>query len=152
MELILKETINSLGQEGEIVSVKPGYGRNYLLPKGKAVVANEANKAALAENQAEIQKRIEIERKASEALSKKLSGLTVEIAQLAGDDERLFGSVTNADICAKLAENKIEIDKRQILLQDPIKTLGETNVAIKVGFHITTEIVVKVVPLESAEE
>ncbi|MCP3931630.1 MAG: 50S ribosomal protein L9 [Bacteroidetes bacterium] len=145
MELILKETINSLGQEGDIVIVKPGYGRNYLLPKGKAVLANPANKAILKENRAAIEARVQSERKAAEAISKKLSGVTVEIEQLAGEDERLFGSVTNADISEKLAELKIDIDKRHILLKDPIKSLGDTQVAIKVGFSLTTEITVKVV-------
>ena len=150
MELILKETINSLGQEGDVVTVKPGYGRNYLLPKGKAVLANSENLAVLEENKAAIQARIEKERKAAEAMSKKLSGVTVEISQLAGEDDRLFGSVTNNDIGDKLAEMGIEIDKKQILLTDPIKNLGETNVSIKVGFHLTTEIVVRVSPLETA--
>ncbi len=145
MELILKETINSLGQEGDIVAVKPGYGRNYLLPKGKAVLATEANKATLEENRAVIEAKVATERKEAEGLSKKLAGVTVEIAQLAGEDERLFGSVTNADICEQLVELKINIDKRQILLRDPIKSLGETKVAVKVGFNLTTEIVVKVV-------
>ncbi len=152
MELILKETINSVGQEGDIVKVKPGYGRNYLLPQGKAVLANVANKAILAKNKAVIDARIKKEIKAAEALSKKLSGVTIEIEQLAGEDERLFGSVTNSDICDKLAEMKIDIDKKQILLSDPIKSLGETSVSVKVGFHITTEIMVKVTPLDAPEK
>ncbi len=151
MELILKETINSLGQVGEIVTVKPGFGRNYLLPRGKAVIANAANKSILEKNKAVIEANIEKERKAAEALSKKLSGVTVEIAQLAGEDERLFGSVTNGDICEKLAELKIDIDKKQILLSDPIKALGETAVPVKVGFHLTTEIQVKVTALDTSE-
>ncbi len=152
MELILKETINSLGQEGDVVKVKPGYGRNYLLPKGKAVIANAANKAVLEKNKAAIDARIAGERKDAEVLSKKLAGVTIEIAQLAGEDERLFGSVTNADICEKLAELKIKIDKRQIILTDPIKALGETKVAVKVGFNLTTEILVKVVAQVTSEE
>lgn len=149
MELILKETINSLGQEGDIVTVKPGYGRNYLLPKRKAVIANDENKAILEQNKAEIEARVEAERKTAEAMSKKLSGVTVEIAQLAGEDERLFGSVTSNDIADKLAKMGIEVDKRQILLTDPIKNLGETSVTVKVGFHLSTEIVVKVSNLEA---
>jgi large subunit ribosomal protein L9 len=99
MKLILKETINTLGQEGDVVTVKPGYGRNFLLPQGKAVMANAENLAILTHNRAAIEARIEQERKAAEALSKKLNGVTVEIQQLAGEDERLFGSVTSADIC-----------------------------------------------------
>lgn len=145
MKLILKETINSLGKEGDVVKVKPGYGRNYLLPQGKAVPATTENLAVLEQNRAEIQARLEKERKAAEAVAKKLSGVTVVIEQLAGDDERLFGSVTNADISAKLAEQDIAIDKKQILLPEPIKALGESKVQVKIGFEVSAEITVSVV-------
>jgi len=151
MELILKETINSLGLEGDIVKVKPGFGRNYLLPKGKAVIANAENKAIFEKNRAAIEARRLQERKSAEAVAKKLAGISVEISQLAGDDERLFGSVTNADISEKLAELKVSVDKRQIVLTDPIKALGEYTVAIKVGFEITADIQVKVVAQEASE-
>jgi large subunit ribosomal protein L9 len=145
MELILKETISALGREGDIVNVKPGYGRNYLLPKGKAVIANAQNKAIFERNRAAIEARLAEEKKAAEALAKKLAGITIEIEQLAGEDERLFGSVTSADLAEKLAALDITIDKRNILLTDPIKTLGEQSVTIKVGVDITTDILVKVV-------
>jgi len=151
MELILKETINALGQEGDIVKVKPGFGRNYLLPQGKAVIADAKNKAILAKNHAVIEAKIEKERKAAEAVSKKLAGIKIKISQLAGDDERLFGSVTSADISDKLADLNIEIDKKNILLTDPIKTLGETTVPVKVGFHLVTDIQVIVSALEATE-
>lgn len=145
MELILKETITSLGLEGDIVKVKPGFGRNYLLPKGKAVIANAENKALFEKNRAAIEARRLQERKIAEAVAKKLAGISIEISQLAGDDERLFGSVTNADISEKLAELDIAVDKRQIVLTDPIKSLGEYSVPIKVGFEISADIQVKVV-------
>ena len=151
MKLILKETINTLGQEGDVVAVKPGYGRNYLLPQGKAVMANAENLAILTQNRAAIEARIEQERKAAEALSKKLNGVTVEIQQLAGEDERLFGSVTSADICEKLASLNIIVDKKLILLPEPIKTLGETSVPVKVGFQLTTNILVKVTAQSTGE-
>jgi large subunit ribosomal protein L9 len=151
MKLILKETINTLGQEGDVVTVKPGYGRNFLLPQGKAVMANAENLAILTHNRAAIEARIEQERKAAEALSKKLNGVTVEIQQLAGEDERLFGSVTSADICEKLASLNIILDKKLILLPEPIKTLGETSVPIKVGFQLITTILVKVTAQSTAE-
>jgi len=144
MELILKETIRALGREGDIVTVKPGYGRNYLLPKGKAVIANAQNKAILEKNRAVIEARIAEEKKESEALAKKLAGITIETAQLVGEDERLFGSVTNSDIAGKLAAHDITIDKRNILLTEPIKTVGEHTVPIKVDVDITTDIMVKV--------
>lgn len=145
MKLILKETISSLGKEGDVVTVKPGYGRNYLLPQGKAVPATSENLEILEQNKAEIQARLEQERKAAEAVAKKLTGINLVIEQLAGEDERLFGSVTNADICAKLAEQDIVIDKKQILLSDPIKSLGETKVQIRIGFDVSAEITVSVV-------
>jgi large subunit ribosomal protein L9 len=146
MELILKETISTLGQEGSIVNVKAGYGRNYLLPQGKAVLANAQNKAILEQNLATIKARLEQERQQSEGLSKKLAGITVTITQLAGSDSRLFGSVTASDIQQKLAEMDIAIDRKQIVLTDPLKTLGEFSVAIKVGFQMTADIIVKIVP------
>jgi len=146
MELILKETISTLGQEGAIVNVKPGYGRNYLLPQGKAVLANAQNKAMLARNLATIKAKLELERQQAEGLSKKLAGITITIAQLSGSDSRLFGSVTSADIHQKLAEMDIALDKKQIVLVDPIKTLGEFQVTIKAGFQLTTDITVKIVP------
>jgi large subunit ribosomal protein L9 len=149
MELILKQTISSLGLEGDVVKVKAGYGRNYLLPQGKAVAATAENLAILEENKAAIEASRAKDQKAAEKVAKKISGLEVVIEQLAGDDERLFGSVTNADICAKLAEMSVQLDKRQILLNDPIKTLGENKVTVKVGFNVTADINVKVVPIKS---
>lgn len=148
MELILKETIASLGQEGEVVKVKDGYGRNYLLPQGKAVPATAENLAVLEKNRAAIAARLAEEQKIAQDIAKKISGLVVVIEQLAGQDERLFGSVTSADICGKLAELDVKLDKKQILLPEPIKTLGETKVQIKVGYSVNTEITVSVVPVK----
>lgn len=149
MELILKKSISSLGLEGDVVTVKPGYGRNYLLPQGKAVQATAANLAILEQNKADIEARRAKNQKQAEDTAKKISGLTVVIEQLAGVDERLFGSVTTADICAKLAELNVEVDKKQILLNEPIKTLGETKIQVKVGFNVTAEFTVNVVPLKT---
>ncbi len=153
MEVILKETIDTLGREGDIVTVKAGYGRNYLLPQQKAVAASTANVAIFEKNQAEIQSRIQDEIKVAEALAKKLAGTTLSIAMLTGSEERLFGSVTSNDIAAKLEEDtKVTIDKKNILLRDPIKELGESSVTVKVGFQTTVEITVAVVPLKEKEE
>jgi large subunit ribosomal protein L9 len=151
MELILKETISSLGQEGDVITVKAGYGRNYLLPQGKALLANKENLAIVEQNRAAIVARLEKEQKIAEKIAKKISGLDIVMKQLAGEDERLFGSVTNADICDKLAELNVKLDKRQVILPDPIKTLGETKVQIKVGFQVSTEVTVKVIPLQTEE-
>lgn len=149
MELILKETISTLGQEGEVVKVRPGYGRNYLLPQGKAVLASAANLASLEQNKALIAANLAKELKIAQDIAKTITGNVVVIEQLAGEDERLFGSVTSADICAKLAALNVQIDKKQILLTEPIKTLGTTKVQIKVGFNVTAEITVNVVPVKA---
>ena len=153
MEVILKETIDTLGREGDIVTVKPGYGRNYLLPQQKAVIATPANIEAVEKNKAEIEARIKADLSAAEALAKKLSGTTITIAMLTSDDQRLFGSVTETDIIKKLAEDtSVELQKKQILLVDPIKALGETTVTCKLGYETKVDITVVVVPLKETEE
>ena len=149
MEIILKETVDTLGEEGNIVKVKSGYGRNYLIPKKLAVIANKSNRALLELETAVIESRREKQRLESESLSKKVSGSSITIQHRAGEEEKLFGSVTSADIAEKLAELDIQIDKKSILLTDPIKTLGEFVVPIKVGYQMTSEITVTIVPLET---
>ncbi len=144
MELILKETIDSLGREGDVVKVKPGYARNYLLPQGKAVIADASNLAILEQNKAQIQARLDAQRKVAENLFKKLTGIALEFEELAGEEEKLFGSVTAGDIHDRLVEKKIDVDKRSINLSEPIKTLGEHRVTIKVGFDLEAEISVTV--------
>ncbi|NOQ67670.1 MAG: 50S ribosomal protein L9 [Desulfobacterales bacterium] len=149
MEIILKKTVDTLGEEGNIVKVKSGYGRNYLIPKKLAVIANKSNRALLEQETAVIESRREKQRFESEALSKKVSGSSITIQHRAGEEEKLFGSVTSADIVEKLAELDILIDKKNILFTDPIKTLGEFVVPIKVGYQMTSEITVTIIPLET---
>ena len=149
MEIILKKTVDTLGEEGNIVKVKSGYGRNYLIPKKLAVIANKSNRALLEQEKAVIESRREKQRFESEALSKKVSGSSITIHHRAGEEEKLFGSVTSADIAEKLAELDIQIDKKNILLSDPIKTLGQFVVPIKVGYQMTSEITVTIVPIET---
>ena len=149
MELILKKTVDTLGEEGDIVKVKSGYGRNFLIPKKFAVVANKANLALLEQEKAVIETRREKQRQEAESLSKKISGKIITIEHRVGEEEKLFGSVTAADIAEKLAELDIQFDKKNILLPEPIKTLGEVIVPIKVGYQTTSEVTVSVVPLET---
>jgi len=151
MELILKKTVDALGEEGDIVKVKAGYGRNYLIPKKIAVLANKANLALLEQEKSVIESRREKQRQEAEALSKKISGTIITIVHRAGEEEKLFGSVTAADIAEKFAELGIAIDKKSILLPEPIKTLGEFSVPVKVGYQMTSEITVTIVPLETEE-
>ena len=149
MEIILKETVDTLGEEGDIVKVKSGYGRNYLIPKKIAVLANKSNRALLEQETTVIESRREKQRLEADDLSKKVSGSTITIQHRVGEENKLFGSVTSADIVEKLAELDIQIDKKQVLLSDTIKTLGEFVVPIKVGYQMTSEITVTVVPLET---
>jgi large subunit ribosomal protein L9 len=151
MELILKQTVDNLGEEGDIVKVKPGFGRNYLIPKNIAVLANKGHLAKLEQNRAAIEARKERVKLETDTLGKKLAGTTITIAQRVGEEDRLFGSVSTADITEKLAELGIEIDRKKILLGEPIKTIGETVIAVKTGYQTTAEITVQVVPLEKEE-
>jgi large subunit ribosomal protein L9 len=146
MEVILNKTIDNLGLEGDIVNVKPGYARNYLIPQKLAALVTSQNLARLKQEQEAIKARLEREKKNAESLSAQLSGITVIIPRRAGEENRLFGSVTTGDIAEKLTEQGIQIDRKAIILNEPIKTVGETNVSIKVGYQMTTEITVQVVP------
>jgi large subunit ribosomal protein L9 len=149
MELILKTTVETLGEEGDIVKVKPGYARNYLIPKKMAVIANKANLSQLEQEKATIEARREKQRQEAESLSKKIAGANIIIQHRVGEEDKLFGSVTTADISEKLAEKDILIEKKNILLSDPIKTLGEFIIPIKVGYQMTSDITIQVVPLET---
>ncbi len=151
MEIILKKTIDTLGLEGEIVNVKPGYARNYLIPKQLADMVTKASLARLKKEQQAIAKRIEEEKNNAQALAAQLEDKVVTIARKVGEEERLFGSVNTADIAEQLAELGVKIDRRSILLSEPIKNIGETKVAVKVGYQMTTELTVQVVP-ETADK
>lgn len=152
MEIILKQTVDNLGEEGDIVKVKPGYARNYLIPKKLGAAASKSNLVLLEQERAAIAARRERQKAETEALVKKLAGTTVTIAQRVGEENKLFGSVSSGDIAAKLAEMGIEIDKKKVLLATPIKSIGETVVAVRAGYQTTAEIVVKVMPLESGSK
>ena len=152
MEIILKKTIDTLGHEGEIVNVKPGYARNYLIPKNLAATVNKASLARLQKEQQAIAKRLENEKRVAEALSSKIEGKVVAISRRVGEEDRLFGSVNTADIAEKLAEMGVTVDRKSILLSEPIKSICVCQVPVKVGYQMTTEITVQVVPEIAAEE
>ena len=152
MELILKQTIDSLGPEGAIVDVKPGFGRNYLLPQGKAVLATKNALMEREKNLAAIQARIDTERGTATVLAKKLSGTTLTITMRAGEDSRLYGSVTNADIAEKLQEAGITVDKRKLIVDGTIKALGQYNVQYKAGYQVTAEFSLDIVSVDAKPE
>jgi large subunit ribosomal protein L9 len=147
MEVILKELIDTLGEEGDVVKIKPGYGRNFLLPQGKAILATKANLAVLEKEKSAIEARKAALRTDAESIAKKIAGITVVIEQRAGDEDKLFGSVTAADIAEKLATLGVTIDKRKISLSEPIKTLGEYMITVKVGYMVNADVKVQVIPL-----
>lgn len=145
MEVILKETIDTLGLEGDIVNVKPGYARNYLIPQQKAVPVNKASLARLQREQQAIAARREAEQKNAEQLAEKLEKTTVVIQRKVGEEDRLFGSVGSKDIADALEKTGIVIDRRSILLADPIKSIGETIVNVKAGYQVISRLTVQVV-------
>jgi large subunit ribosomal protein L9 len=144
MEIILRKTIDTLGREGEVVKVKPGYARNYLIPKKMAVSVNKASLARLQKEQAAIAKRLAEEKKKAETLAGKLSGQIVVITRKTGNEGRLFGSVTSSDIAEQLARRGVTVDRKAILLKEPLKSIGEATVTIKVGYQMTCDITVQV--------
>jgi len=146
MEVILNKTIDNLGFEGDVVKVKAGYARNYLFPQQMAMPLTKQNLTRLQQQKDAIEARLENERKEAEALSAKLSAISIQIARRVGDEDRLFGSVTSADIATELEEKGITVDRKSIILNEPIKALGESKVTVRVGSQMTTEIIVQVVP------
>jgi large subunit ribosomal protein L9 len=148
MEVILREDIEKLGVRGEVVKVASGYARNFLLPKRLAVVANESNKKIVEqERHAHVRREAKLVDEAQD-LSKLLTGVSVTIAQKAGEADQLFGSVTSKDIAEALAVQNFTIDRRKIQLDEPIKQLGEFKVPVKLHKDVTAEITVVVVKEE----
>ena len=141
MEIILLEKIINLGDLGDIVNVKDGYGRNFLIPQGKAKRATDSNKAEFEIKRSEIEKQQAALLKVAQKRSKALEGFVLEINQKAGIDGKLFGSVTNIDIAEALNEAKLEIVKSEIRMPDgPIKTSGEHMITLNLHQEINVEI------------
>jgi large subunit ribosomal protein L9 len=131
MEVILREDIDSLGTRGEVVKVAAGYARNFLLPKRLAVAATDSNRKIVEqEKQAHLRKEAKLASEAQD-LAKLLSAVIIKISRKAGESDQLFGSVTAADIADSLAAQKYNIERRKIQLDEPIRTLGEHKVAIR---------------------
>ena len=142
MDIILVEDVPNLGSMGELVSVKPGYGRNFLIPRGLAVLATAGSKRELAHRMRQIETRKQKLRGDAETAAAELNDVSLTIAHKAGEDGRLFGSVTNRDVEAALIERGITVDRRRIVLNSPIKALGIYEVPIKL--HADVEVSVKV--------
>jgi large subunit ribosomal protein L9 len=144
MEVILREDVEKLGARGQVIKVASGYARNFLLPKRLAVPATESNKKIVEqEKQAALRREAKEQADAAE-LGKMMSGLTVTVAQKVGENDQLFGSVTAKDIADLLEKQHYTIDRRKILLDSPIRTLGEHKVPIRLHRDVTAEITVNV--------
>lgn len=148
MEIILREDVERLGSRGQVVKVADGYARNFLLPKRLAVAATDSNRK-IVEQERQAHLRREAKQKGeAEDLSKLLSGVTVVIAQKAGENDQLFGSVTSKDVAEALAQKNYTIDRRKIQLDEPIKQLGEFKIAVRLHRDVTAEVTVQVVKEE----
>lgn len=146
MKVILKETIDSLGIIGSEVEVAKGYARNYLLPQGKAVPATPQQRRILEHEKAKFDLQIAKEKELAEQMAKRLEEVECQIAAKVHEEDRLYGSVTIRDIVDALAKQDIRVEKRMVLLKEPIKTIGTFKVAIRVYKEVEPEITVNIVP------
>lgn len=140
MEVILRQDIKTLGKAGELVKVKPGYARNYLLPQGLAFEASEGNRKRIEAETKSRSAREAQERTEAQALASKLSAVAITLSRKAGEGDRLFGSITSQDIADALAAKGHVIDKRKIDLEHPIKTIGEHTVPVQLSHDVTAQI------------
>ncbi|OGL46088.1 MAG: 50S ribosomal protein L9 [Candidatus Schekmanbacteria bacterium RBG_16_38_11] len=145
MEVLLKKEVKNLGKQGDIVKVKDGFGRNYLFPKGLAAPATAKNLKVLEQEKLTESKRLEKVKKSAEEVAERLKKISCTIVRHAGEEDKLFGSVTSMDIGDSLRNEGFEIDKKDVLLDEPIKKLGIYQIPVKVHPEITVEVKVWVV-------
>ncbi|MBI2188262.1 MAG: 50S ribosomal protein L9 [Acidobacteria bacterium] len=145
MEVILREHVDNLGRRGEIVKVADGYARNYLLPRKLALPATESNKRHVERERKILESREAQDKAQAEAIAARLATVDITIARRVGETEQLYGSVTAADITDFLKEKGFEIDRRKIILPEPLKTLGEHDVPLKLHREVTVPLKVHVV-------
>jgi large subunit ribosomal protein L9 len=150
MEVILKEDVAKLGSRGDVVKVADGFGRNYLLPRKLAIEASTGNKTVIEQMKAAAVRRSAKEKAQAEELSKQFDGISVSFSRRSGEHDQLFGSVTSGDIAESLSRKGFDIDKRKIQLHEPLKTLGEFTVPVKLHKDVTTHLKV-VIEKEAAE-
>jgi large subunit ribosomal protein L9 len=146
MEVILREHVDNLGQRGDVVKVAEGYARNYLLPRKLALPVNQNNKRQIERERKVAEARDMEERAAAEAIATRLTALEIEIARRVGENDTLYGSVTTADIAQALKDKGFDVDKRKIVLAEPLKALGESTIAVRIHREVTAQVKVKVVP------
>jgi large subunit ribosomal protein L9 len=140
MQVILTQDVANLGKAGELVSVRPGYGRNYLVPRGFAVSATVRNKNRLDHEKAVIERRVTKERAGATELAGRINGITLQFERMVGEDEKLFGSVTNRDIAEQLKKAGIEIDHRWVQLDSAVKALGKYETIVRLAAGVTASL------------
>lgn len=150
MEVILKEDVPKLGSRGDVVRVAEGYGRNFLLPKKLAIEASAANKAVIEQMKAAAVRRSAKEKEQAEQLARQFDGLSVSFQRRAGEQDQLFGSVTSGDIAEALEKKGFNLDRRKVQVHEPLKTLGEFTIPVKLHKDVTTHLRV-VIEKEVAE-
>jgi large subunit ribosomal protein L9 len=146
IEVILKEHVEHLGNRGEVVKVADGYARNYLFPRKLALAVTDENKRQIERERAKAEAREAEEREVAQAMAQRLEALELEIARRVGEQDTLYGSVTSADIAEALLAKDFTVDRRRIQLADPIKSVGEHVVQVKLHREVTAPLKVKVVP------
>lgn len=152
MKLILRTDVENLGRVGDVVSVKPGFGRNYLIPQGKAMLATAGNLRAFELESRKLQANAEAERTSAADLAARIAKAEAVFPVRVGENEKLYGSVTTVMLADALAAEGIEIDRRKILLDAPIRALGEFAVPVKLHPEVTAELTVKVVNRDAGKE
>jgi large subunit ribosomal protein L9 len=150
MEVILQQDVENLGTIGDVVKVKPGYARNFLFPRGLALEADAQNRAVLEHRKRALAAKRAKVQKANQASAARITSLSISITARAGEEDKLFGSVTNTDIQRALAAQGFEIDRKKIVLDNAIKTLGEHTVTVDLGAGVRTPLKVMVVRQEEA--
>lgn len=145
MKVILTEDIAHLGTASQLITVKDGYARNFLIPNGKAIMATTQNLKNLEHQKRQIQEKMQKAKRIAESLARKIEAVSCTIPKPAGDEDKIFGSVTTADIQGCLKHEGIEIDKRKIVLDEPIRSLGIFTVPIKLHPDVTANLKVWVV-------
>jgi len=148
LKLILRESVPSLGEAGDLVSVKPGYARNYLIPQGKALFATAANVHELEHHKRVVAEKVAKELEGLQAVKARIESLSIEVKARVGEEGRLFGSVTAMQIGELLAEHGVEVDRRRIELSEPIKQAGPHSVGVKLHRDLVAQLELQVVPEE----
>ncbi len=145
MQVILMEKVVNLGALGDVVKVKDGFARNFLIPQGKAKRATAANLKEFESRRSDLEKKANEQLTGAQERAEKLEGLKIDIPVKAGVDGRLFGSVTNADIADLIKEKGFDVDRRKILLPDPLRSLGESHVPVKLHRDVTAQLKITIV-------